>query len=100
MQNILFEYLYRDEDNYKDYASVIYSNPDNLSIKQIQRVIEHHLIEGAWFEPVKWGIPLFSYHRHNPFGINDYIWYEFEQLTTTTASAVGGSINDLLNRIV
>jgi hypothetical protein len=100
MANIKFEYLYRDEGNYKTFGEVIFSNPDSLSLNFVRNFIESHLIEGAWFEPDKWGIPRFSFHQHNPFGIHDYIWYEFEQLSYTNTNADGPLINELLKNFL
>lgn len=100
MKNIQLDYLYRDEGNYKDYGSVIYSNPNKLSIEHVVKIIDQHLIEGTWFDPDKWHISRFSFHRVNAFGIDDYLWYEFVELSYTNASANGGCIEHLLEKIV
>lgn len=77
MASIKFEYLYRDEGNYKEYGEVVYSNPNEIPIIAIQKLIEKNLIEGFWFDPSEWGIPRFPCHRVNLFGINDSLLYEF-----------------------
>ncbi|MCG8581762.1 MAG: hypothetical protein MI866_17690 [Bacteroidales bacterium] len=97
--NIKFEYLYRDEDNYKTFGEAVFSNPNHYSLDYITNCIEKNLIEGAWFEPDNWNIPRFSFHKTNLYGINDYLWYEFEQLSHTNDSVTGGSINELLSTI-
>ncbi len=99
MSNIKFEYLFRDEGNYKTFADIVFSNPNQLTVKHIKESIETHLIEGCWFDPDAWQIPRFSFHRFNAFGIYDYLWYEFEEVTSTEIASNSGSIDDLLRRI-
>jgi len=98
MANIKFEYLYRDEDNSKTFGEIVFSNPNQLSLGSITRTIELSLTEGTWFDPDKWKIPRFSFHQHNPFGIYDCLWYEFEQVSLTNAACTSRSIEDLLKR--
>ncbi|WP_439182233.1 hypothetical protein [Carboxylicivirga taeanensis] len=96
MLNIKFEYLYRDEDNYKTFGELVFSNPDQLPLEHIQKGIESYLIEGCWFDPDTWRIPRFSFHCLNPFGLDDFLWYELTQLEYTEAAANSGPIGDLL----
>ena len=35
-KNILFNYLYRDASNYKSWGEVIFANPDNLTLIEIE----------------------------------------------------------------
>ena len=83
MPNIKFEYLFRDENNYKEYGEVIFSNPSKLSLKFIKRCITENLIEDLWFYPDSWGIPKFSFHITPSFGFNDGLWYEFTNVSET-----------------
>ncbi len=83
MANIKFEYLYRDENNYKEYGDVILNNLSNLSLETIQKYIYDNLTEGIWFNPDNWEIPIFSFHRVSIFGTNDHLWYEFAAITET-----------------
>ncbi len=98
MANIKFEYLYRDEGNYKTFDEIVFYNPGQLSIEVIRKSIESHLIDGCCFDPDAWHIPRFSFHQLNAFGMYDYLWYEFEGLAYTEADA-SGSINDFLKGI-
>ncbi|MBS2212621.1 hypothetical protein KEM09_14480 [Carboxylicivirga mesophila] len=70
-----------------------------MPLEQIRQSIESHLIEGCWFDPDAWHIPRFSFHRLNAFGLNDYLWYEFEALDYTEADTDSSSIDELLRRI-
>jgi len=98
MQHIKFEYLYRDDGNYKTFGEIVFSNPNRLSLEFIIQRIVSNLIEGTWFNPDKWGIPRLSFHQHNPFGIYDCLWYEFVWIYPTNATCTSCSIEDLLKR--
>jgi len=39
MINICFNYLYRDYSDYKNHGSIIFSNPNNLSLEEIEAAI-------------------------------------------------------------
>ena len=38
--NISFEYMVRDEGNYKDYNTVVFLNPKNLNLEEIKEEME------------------------------------------------------------
>jgi hypothetical protein len=71
---IQFNYLYRDSGNWKKFGSKQFSNPDQLTIKEIEQKLRENLIDGEYFYPDQVGIKKFKFHRH----IEDYSWYEFE----------------------
>lgn len=101
MASIKFEYLYRDEGNYKEYGEVIYSNPNEIPIIAIQKLIEKNLIEGCWFDPDEWGVPRFSCHRVNLFGINDSLWYEFVSIEEIKdVDNIKRNINELIHYLI
>ncbi len=99
MASIIFEYLYRDEDNYKSYGEIIFSNPNHLPIEYVTQSILTNLIEGSWFDPDKWGIPRFSFHQHNPFGIHDHLWYEFANISLSNEKCNSQTIDEFIKRI-
>jgi hypothetical protein len=81
MPNIKFNYLYRDSANYKKYGSVIFSNPDNIELSEIETFIRSKLIDGQWFYADEWGLPelfleTFDYRI-------DPTWHEFEEVEFT-----------------
>jgi len=92
MANIRFEYLYRDEHNYKTFGEVTFANPNGLSLVSIHQCITKHLMEGAWFYPEQWGIPKFSFHQVPAFGAHDWLWYEYDQVCTTKKAAGDGRV--------
>ena len=73
-QNIRFHYLYRDSGNYKTFGFQDFSNPNNLSLKEVQARITRKLISGEFFYPAESGIEKFEFHRY----CADFSWYEFD----------------------
>jgi len=79
--NIKFSYLYRDAGNYKNYGEVVFANPDNVSIEEIETVIKSKLIEGQWFVAKEWGVPDLHFEKWDEE--LDHGWHEFENVTYT-----------------
>jgi hypothetical protein len=101
MANLKLEYLFRDESNYKKYGEVIFSNPSDIPLIVIQRLIKENLIEGSWFDPDKWMIPRFSCHRSSHFGINDSLWYEFVEIKEiSNVDAIENNINSFIQCLI
>lgn len=86
MLNIKFNYLYRDAGNYKLYGSVIFSNPNNLSLAEVESKIRARLIDGEFFNPDKWSIPRLAFEEHDRE--LDHDWHEFESVELTNESAI------------
>jgi len=81
--NIKLSYLYRDASNYKLFGQVIFRNPENLSIEEINRKIHVCLIDGEFFDAKKWGIPVLQFENYNKE--LDHPWHEIEKIEATTA---------------
>jgi len=98
MPNIQFNYLYRDSGNYKKYGFVIFTNPDNLELAEIEKLILTKLIDGEWFYANEWLLPeLFS--EFVDFGI-DPTWHEFESIENTSEVAnKDPSINEFIKEL-
>lgn len=96
--NIKFNYLYRDEGNYKVFGSVIFENPENNSLPEIESGINQSLIDGEFFDPVKWDVPALSFPQVNEE--IDHKWNEFENVEFTSESITDKrSINSFLKEI-
>lgn len=81
MPNIKFNYLYRDGGNYKTYGSVVFANPENYSLGELEAVIRARLIDGLWFYAHEWGVSdLHSQPWDNEL---DHYFHEFESLEFT-----------------
>ena len=49
IQNIKFKYLYRDFGNYKNVGSVVFPNPDNISIIEVNEELEKAFHQSIFF---------------------------------------------------
>ena len=81
LPNLKFEYLHRDEGNYKTFGVIILSNPENISMDEADATIKANLIDQQYFYPKEAKIPLFN--EHNGIGICFSDWYEYGQITAT-----------------
>lgn len=73
---IQFNYLHRDSGNWKKFGRKQFSNPEKLSIEEIETKIRQNLIDGMYFYPENVGIKKFKFHRYS----DDFSWYEFESI--------------------
>ena len=95
--NLQFNYLYRDAGNYKKYGSVVFSNPDKLSLSAIEAQIKETLIDGEFFEPFKLNIPAIHAYPHSEL---DHDWYTFEEVQQTEEQATDNrTISEFLNEL-
>lgn len=73
---IRFNYLHRDSGNWKKFGSKKFSNPEQLTIEEIEQKIRENLIDQSYFYPDQVEIKKFKFHRF----LDDYSWYEFESV--------------------
>jgi hypothetical protein len=90
--NIKFSYLYRDASNYKNYNTIIFSNPNCHKLEKVELDIKNNLIDNAYFEAIKILIPELFFETQN---VDDHDWHEFIQLENTTEN-----ITDLKKRTI
>ncbi len=78
MNNIKFNYLYRDAGNHKVWGSEIFSNPDSLSLNLIDESINQSLIDGQFFDPKYWKEKRLHF---DDWDLEiDHSWNEFESV--------------------
>jgi len=53
---IRFNYLYRNSGNWKKFGSKKFSNPEKLTIEEIEQKIRQNLIDQEYFYPDQVGI--------------------------------------------
>ncbi|MDP1727259.1 MAG: hypothetical protein Q8M15_10790 [Bacteroidota bacterium] len=82
--NIKFNYLYRDAGNYKIFGSVIFENPDNISLSEIETNIKQCLIYREFFDPIKLNIPQLAFAEIDEEV--DHNWNEFQSIELTLES--------------
>jgi hypothetical protein len=73
---IRINYLYRDSGNWKKFGNKLFSNPDQLTIDEIERKLLENLIDQEYFYPDQVGVKKFKFHRY----LDDNSWYEFESV--------------------
>ena len=81
MPNIQFNYRYRCSGNYKKFISVVFANPDNIELHDLENLIRSKLIYGEFF---------YAEERQLPEIFTDIVdfridptWHEFEALEYT-----------------
>ena len=90
--NIRFHYLYRDSGNYKTFGFQDFSNPNDLSLEQVQAKITEKLIGSEFFYPEESGIKKFEFHKN----CDDYSWYEFDSLEVVKGEVTQKTIDEFI----
>ncbi len=78
MNNIKFNYLYRDGDNFKSWGEVIFSNPENLTISEVEERLlasflpDKQFIASQIYMPEKFLFANAKFIRH------DHCYHEFD----------------------
>src|SRR5437763_1814172 len=81
--NILFCYQYRDGANYKQYNEIIFSNPLNRKIGEIEICITQKPIDRTWFVADEWKIPNQFFKEYTLDNEIDHNWHEFDGVKET-----------------
>jgi len=97
MKYVQFWYMYRDYSNYKQHNSITFSNPDNISLTEIDAAIRKCLIDGEWFLHSAWGVP--DMHFEETVWKDDHPLHEYHFVQETEAEGNVESVNDFLARI-
>ena len=98
MPNIKFNYLYRDAGNYKNDGSVIFANPDNIDLSELETLIRTKLDCGLWFYHHQWQLP--DLHFGTWDNELDHTWHEFESVEQTgEAPNPEASLSDFIKMI-
>ena len=78
MPNIKFSYSYRDSANYKNFDFIIFQNPDNISLSDLEQLIISKLIDKTFFYANQWNVPsIYSIYFDPDI---DPTWHEFENI--------------------
>lgn len=72
---IKLHYLHRDEGNYKEFGSEIFTNKNQSILSDIENRFKPKLIDSTFFYPNDFGVKKF--HVNPIETAND--WYEFEK---------------------
>ncbi len=102
MKNIRFYYLYRDGSNFKSWGEVLFSNPENLSVNEIEEKIICAFLPDKLFVASQISIPekfLFTNGKYTEY---DHCYHEFDHLETSAdepTDSLNRSISDFLQDI-
>jgi hypothetical protein len=98
--NIKLSYLYRDASNYKQYNQIIFGNPNQRSLEEIQTIIRSNLIDECWFIAKDWQLPDMHFKEYSWDTNVDHEWHELECVEETTdAKTVRLSIDAFIKLI-
>lgn len=79
--NIRMEYLYRDAGNYKHWGEVVFSNPTNLPLQRVEKMLIDALFDGLYFIADSAGLP--DLHFTDGNAALDHGWHELHGLAET-----------------
>jgi len=94
-KNLEISYLYRDAANYKQYASVVVSNPQEFTPEQVKTaLLQHFAADQVWpdilhFRPEDIGWPTAYFDDHDEDG-DDLSLHELEKIEPTDAAETEG----------
>lgn len=81
MMNIEFEYMYRDAGNYKDWGSIVLSNPSGHSLREVRLLINQAMPYGEFFNALSVRLPDLHFADYN--AELDLPLHEFFDVTET-----------------
>jgi hypothetical protein len=102
MNNIKFNYLYRDGANYKSWGEVIFSNPDHLSLNEIELKLIKAFLPDKLFVASQIFIPEKFLFLNGEFTNSDHCYHEFESVEVcqeNPSDNLNRSITDFLRAV-
>ena len=78
MNNIKFNYLYRDGSNYKSWGEVIFSNPENLPVIEVEVKLLNAFLPDKQFIASQISIPEKFLFADGKFTKYDHCYHEFD----------------------
>lgn len=98
--NIVFEYLYRDAGNYKNWESIVFSNPNFHSAETVRASIRQAMSNAEYFDAPAVRLPDLHFPEFN--AALDLPLHEFFDVNVTDQNPDdqnGRSIDELLAEI-
>ena len=77
MNNIKFNYLYRDGSNFKSWGEVVFSNPENLTVEEIETKLLHSFLSDKQFIASQISIPEKFLFANGDITKYDHCYHEF-----------------------
>lgn len=98
MKYVKLWYMYRDYSNYKRHNSIVFSNPQDLSLEAIDAAIRQCLIDGEWFLHNEWRVP--DMHFEETVWKDDHPLHEYHFIEAVEQGEENvESISDFISRI-
>ena len=85
MPAISFNYLYRDYGNFKRFGSVLFSNPNQRTLAEIDTAIRTCLWDDSIFYAHIWKVPHLFFPENN--AELDHAFHEYESVEEAKSSA-------------
>jgi hypothetical protein len=82
-KNIQFEYLYRDGANYKAWGTIVFSNPDELSVSEIDKRLRRAFNSDSQFVADQIEIPEIFLYRDGSLTSDDHCFHEYDRVELT-----------------
>lgn len=102
MENIKFNYLYRDGANYKYWGDIVFSNPDLLTLCEIEAKLVGAFLPDKLFVAHQISIPEKFLFANGKFTKFDHCYHEFDSVEICEENPTDDlkrSINDFLKVI-
>ena len=99
MSNVAFNYLYRDGSNYKKSGRVVFSNPDHLTCKSVERDLRLAFLSDGLFIAGQVRVPDVFFYLSGSFSFDDHCYHEIESIQSTVEAPTdehGRSIRNFL----
>jgi hypothetical protein len=84
MNNIRFDYLYRDGSNYKNWADIVFSNPDGFSVGLVASQLRECFMEDGLFVAHRVRVPEVFLAADSQLTEDDHCFHEFFKVVETT----------------
>lgn len=96
--NVKFSYRYRDYANYKKHNEIVFSNPSEKPIQEIEQFILDHLFDDKLFYSTEWKVPDLHFDDWDPD--IDHFVHEFVSLSKTSEEpSMSMTLDEFLNVI-
>lgn len=94
-KNVKFNYLYRDAGNYKSWGAIIFANPNELSIQEIEIQFERLFFHGELFIAKQIDVTEVFLYSEDDASEDDHCFHEYESIELTEEEP-----NDPYNRTI
>ncbi|MDO8863971.1 hypothetical protein Q6D67_19985 [Haliea sp. E1-2-M8] len=84
--NVGFEYLYRDAGNNKLWGFVVFANKRDLSVAQMEKALEPHLIDGQFFPASPGLLPPLQFPNYDDSLDHDWLEYSGMEVSKETVN--------------